>query len=380
MKFADIVGQTTVKEHIKKTIESGKVSHATMFAGPPGSGKLAAALATAQYMLCSNPQNGEPCGQCSSCKKVETFNHPDIIFIYPTISSSKFKQNYSNNFIEEWQKMLSSSPYFSLSEWIEKISGGQSNKQASIFKDDSEEIIRRLSVKSFESANRFIIIWHADKMNNVAANKILKILEEPQPNTYFILTTENPDNILPTIISRTQLVKFSAVKTTEILDWLQKKYKNLEEWQKINISKLADGNVIYARQLAELYMQNKSLEFFSLFVELTRNAYKRDFEKINDLVLQIDELPVEQQKTFIVYMTRMFRAAFLFSKKLPELTLLTDDEVEFIKNFSKVTNQKNIENIYNILNESYYAVTRNANRKILWTNLIIKTGIFLRVK
>ncbi len=378
MRFSDIVGQEHIKEHLRTIVEQKKVSHAMMFAGPQGSGKLAMALAFAQYLNCSNPRNGEPCGVCNNCRKIESFNHPDLIFIYPTISSSKHKQHYSNNYIQEWQGMLSASPYFSLSEWLEKISGGQTNKQASIFKDDSEEIIRRLSVKSFESENRIIIIWQADKMNTVAANKILKILEEPQPNTYFILTTELPDIILPTIISRTQLVKFSGVKTTKILEWVQQKYPGLKEWQQINISKLADGNVIYAKQLAELYSRNETLEFFNMFVNLTRNAYIADFLKINDLVLSIDEMTTEQQKAFINYMTRMFRSAYLFNAKLPELTLLTEEETEFIKKFSKFVTIKNIENIYNLLNDTYYALTRNANKKILWTNTIIKIGIYLR--
>jgi DNA polymerase-3 subunit delta' len=378
MKFSDIVGQESIKDYLRKIVEQQKVSHALMFAGPQGSGKLATALAFAQYLICSNPQNGEPCGVCNSCRKIESFNHPDVIFIYPTISSTKHKHNYSNNYIKEWQEMLKNSPYFSLSEWLEKITGGQTNKQASIFKDDSEEIIRRLSVKSFESENRIIIIWQADKMNSVAANKILKILEEPQPNTYFILTTEKPDAILPTIISRTQLIKFPSVKTSKILEWLEAKYPELKEWQQINISKLADGNVIYARQLAELYLKNESLEFFNLFVELTRNAYAYNFLRINDLVLRIDELTAEQQKVFINYMIRIFRGAYLYNLNLPELTLLTNDEIEFIKKFSKFVSAKNIESIYKLLNQTYYAISRNANKKILWTDTIIKTGILLR--
>jgi len=277
MKFADIAGQEEVKQHLRAIVDNGKVSHAMMFAGPQGSGKLPMAITFAQYLNCENPQNGEPCGKCTSCKKIESFNHPDIIFIYPTISSSKHNRNYSVNFISQWQEMLKNSPYFSLQDWISHISGGQTNKQASIFKDDSIEIIRRLSVKSFESRNRIIIIWQAEKMNAVAANKILKILEEPQPNTYFILTTDLPDTILPTIISRTQMVKFQKVKTPDLLHWIKKHHPTLSEQQLINVARLADGNVNYAQQLASLYENNEAFEMLDLFKSISRNAYNITF-------------------------------------------------------------------------------------------------------
>ncbi len=380
MKFKDIAGQKEVKQHLRTIVDNGKISHALMFAGPQGSGKLPMAITFAQYLNCKNPQNGEPCGQCSSCKKIESFNHPDLIFIYPTITSSKHKHNYSLNFVSQWQEMLKKSPYFGLQEWISHIAGGQTNKQASIFKDDSIEILRRLSVKSFESKNRIIIIWQAEKMNPVAANKILKILEEPQPNTYFILTTDLPDTILPTIISRTQMVKFGKVKTPDLLEWVKKHYPRLSETQLINVSRLADGNVIYAKQLAELYEHNEAFEMLDLFKTISRNSYKHNFIEINNLVNQIDEMSSEQQKTLITYMIRMIRGSYLINKSLPELTLFTDEEKEFATNFSKFIHDHNIEQLYKLLNDTHFGITRNANKKILWTHTIIKMGSLLRLK
>ncbi len=380
MFFKDIVGQQNIKDHLLSIAKSGKVSHAQLFVGPEGSGKLPMAIAFAQYINCENPVGNEPCGVCRSCKKMARYTHPDIIFVYPTISSSKYKVNYSINFIEHWQEALISSPYISLNEWIKKISGGQGNKQASIFKDDSETIIRRLSVKSFEAQNRVIIIWHAEKMNAVAANKILKILEEPQPNTYFILTTDTSDLLLPTILSRTQMLKFPKVNTQDILHWLTKNYPELKETQIISISKLAEGNIIRARQLVEMFLNDEKFELLELFKQLMRSAYKLNFLEINTLLQNIEDLSTEQQKEFLEYMVRMFRESYLYNIKMLELSSLTDEEKDFVKNFSVFVHNGNIETIYSTLNYAYRSIKRNANKKILWTNLIIKLGSYLRVK
>jgi len=380
MKFADIAGQKDIKKHLQTIVDNKKVSHAIMFSGPQGSGKFAMALAFAQYLNCENHTNGEPCGQCVNCKKIETFNHPDIVFVFPTINSKKNTRNYSINFIEQWQEMLKKTPYFNLQEWISYITKEQTNKQATIFKDDIIEINRRLSVKPFETTNRIIIIWQADKMNTIAANKILKILEEPQPNTYFILTTEHPDAILPTIISRTQIIKFPKVKTQDVVDWIKSKYPQLNEIQVINISRLADGNIIYAKQLAELFLNDETFEMLDLFKTIARNAYKNNFLEIGNIVNKISEMSSEQQKELITYMLRIIRVSYLINKSLPELTLITNDEKEFATKFSKFINDNNIDSFYKLLNKTYFDITRNANKKILWTNTILHIGSLLKIK
>lgn len=207
--FNDIIGQEQVKRRLIQEVQEGRIAHAQLFCGPVGSGKLPLALAYARYLCCPNRTATDACGTCPSCVKWEKLVHPDVHFIFPIVNKAKSpKVSVCNDFLPQWRQQLIANPYFYLSHWLDDMDA--ENKQAQIFTQESEEIIRKLSLKSSEGGYKVTIVWMAEKMNEACANKLLKLFEEPPARTVFLLITETPDMILPTIQSRTQRINITA--------------------------------------------------------------------------------------------------------------------------------------------------------------------------
>ena len=221
MKFADIIGQSALKEHLVRSVESGRISHAQLFTGPAGAGTLPLAIAYAQYINCRNRKDGDSCGQCPSCRQIEQLAHPDLHFVFPVNKQGKKSGEVvistAREFVELWREMFAKTGgYFSPRQWFDALNLGKTLKGV-ISAKESEEIIRRLGFKSFESEYKTMIIWLPETMNEEAANRILKILEEPWDKTLFILVSERPDQLLKTILSRTQEVAVPRLTTEDLL-------------------------------------------------------------------------------------------------------------------------------------------------------------------
>ena len=221
MFFKDIIGQEEAKRRLIKEAKEGKIAHARLFCGPEGIGKLPLAIAFARYLSCQNPGEDDACGTCPNCIKYNKLAHPDLHFVFPVIKK-KNKDTVSDDYIAEWRAFVGQNPYFNLNMWLEEM--GAENQQAQIFVKESDEIVRKLSLKSSQGGYKIMIIWLPEKMNTECSNKLLKLLEEPPTQTIFLLVSENPDMLLATIQSRTQRFSLYGIEEDKIANKLQEQY------------------------------------------------------------------------------------------------------------------------------------------------------------
>ncbi len=371
MLFKDIVGQERVKQRLIHSVVQGRISHAQLFLGPEGCGKLALAIAYAQFLACENRGTSDACGTCPSCLKYEKLIHPDLHFVYPvSTTKSIIKNPVSNDFIQEWRSALLENPYLSLSQWYERI--GIENKQGIISRSESHEMIRILNLKSYESEFKIMILWMPEKMNQVAANKVLKILEEPPPKTLFILVSENTHTFLPTILSRTQIVKIPRIDGQSMTLAL-KESDMLPPEELQNIVKLANGNLLMARNLID---ERAEIEFhLTQFTTMMRLTYKGKIADIQQWIDDLIALGREKQKHFLLYATRMIRENFmlnLMGGNDHEMIYLTAQETAFSKNFSPFIREKNVAQIVDELNKAHANISANANSRIVLLDLCLK--------
>src|SRR5664279_501522 len=248
MNFSRIPGQKEIKEKLIRSVKEERVSHAQLFAGPEGCGSMALALAYAQYLSCENRNDHDSCGVCKSCVKYEKLIHPDLHFVFPVIKGKKATDPVSDTYIEEWREFVNKSPYFSLNSWMDFIEVG--NSQGMIFASEASEIIKKLSLKTFESDFKIMIIWLPEKMHQATANKLLKMIEEPPEKTLFILVSEEPDKVIPTILSRCQLVKIPSFLTPDVKKYLTE-ILNVPLEKAEDICRVSNGNITRAIELCE---------------------------------------------------------------------------------------------------------------------------------
>ncbi len=374
MQFSEILGQEHIKSHLTKSANLGRIPHAQLFVGPEGSGTLPMAIAYAQYLICSN-QNGENSGSNEACNlKFQKTSHPDLHFIYPTVSTEEVKTKpKSIDFITEWRQFLEQNKYGSLFDWYQIL--GVKNKQGEIRVDDAQEILKLLALKSFEGGYKVMIIWMADKLNIAASNKLLKLLEEPTDRTVFILISENEEDIIQTIRSRCQVLHFNGLPEKIIADALISN-QNMEPKAALKIAHQAQGN--YNKALQLLQTDNESTFFEKWFVDWVRAAFraKGNAAAIQDLIQwseQIAGLGRETQKKFLEFCIEMFRQALLLNYQAPNLVYMEPKVEKFkLENFAPFVNGNNINDIFKELSDAMYHIERNGNAKIILTDLSIK--------
>jgi DNA polymerase-3 subunit delta' len=374
MQFTEILGQEYIKNHLTKSAELGRIPHAQLFIGPEGSGTLAMAIAYAQYVLCQNA-NGQNCGQNESCNiKFDKLSHPDLHFVYPTVSTEDVKSKpKSIDFIADWRSFVLQNPYGGLFEWYDVL--GVNNKQGEIRVDDAQEILKSLALKSYEGGYKIMIIWMADKMNIAASNKLLKLLEEPPEKTIFLLISEQEETIIQTIRSRCQIVHFGGLPEKIIAEALVVK-KQIEPELAATIAHQAQGN--YNKALQLISKNSDRYPFEQWFVTWVRAAFKAkgNAAAIHDLIQwseQIASLGRETQKKFLEFCIEMFRQAMLLNYESPSLVYLEPKVEKFkLANFAPFVNGNNIIILFNELSEAIYHIERNGNAKIILTDLSIK--------
>jgi len=372
MKFKEVIGQHILKKQLIRTVTENRVSHAQLFAGPEGSGNLSLALAFAQYISCENRSEHDSCGICKSCIKYAKLVHPDLHFVFPVINTSSNPKAVSENYIHEWRKAILENSYLSLNNWIEIIAS--ENKQGGIFEKESGEILYKLNLKTYESDYKIMIIWMAEKMHTVTANKLLKIIEEPPSKTLFILVSENPDQILSTILSRCQYVKVPPIDTEDIQKALE--HFETDKPRILEISRIAAGN--YLKALDLIHSGDEDQNFFGLFVNLMRNSYKRD---VIDLVRWSEETALigrEKQKKFLNGCLHLIRENFVMTEVNGSLGYLNKKEAEFSEKFHPYINQNNIESISNEFNLALHHIESNGNSKIIFLDLALKMSKLIK--
>jgi len=374
MQFSEILGQQHLKNHLIQSASSGRIPHAQLFVGPEGCGALAAAIAYAQYILCTNSGPDNTGGNESCNLKFTHFSHPDLHFVYPTVTTEDVKKNpKSLDFLTEWREFLASNPYGSLFDWYQIL--GVKNKQGEIRVEDAKEILKALALKSFEGGYKVMIIWMADKLNPEASNKILKLLEEPEPMTVFILITENEEDILQTIRSRCQVLHFHGIPEKIIADTLVSR-ENMAPRDALLLARQAQGN--FNKALHLLHQDSEETPFEEWFVQWVRAAFraKGNASAINDLIAwseTIAGLGRETQKKFLNFCIDIFRQALLLNYQASPLVYFEPKVDKFkLENFAPFVNDKNISEIFTELSDAIYHIERNGNAKIILTDLSIK--------
>lgn len=374
MLFSEILGHEYNKNHLLKSAAQGRIPHAQLFIGPEGCGTLPMAIAYSQYILCQN-YGEENIGGNEACNlKFDHFSHPDLHFIYPTVTTDDVKSKpKSIDFINDFRQFLKENPYGGLFDWYQLL--GVKNKQGEIRVDDAQEILKSLALKSYEGGYKVIIIWMADKMNIAASNKLLKLLEEPTDKTVFILISENEEAIIQTIRSRCQVIHFNALPEKIIEEGLILKH-NIDSKIAVKIAHQAQGNFNKALQL--LSDDGEDSYFEKWFVDWVRAAFraKGNAAAIQDLINwsdQITGLGRETQKKFLDFCINMFRQALLLNYETPKLVYLEPKVDKFkLENFAPFVNGNNIQDIFKELSDAMYHIERNGNAKIILTDLSIK--------
>ncbi|WP_298262815.1 DNA polymerase III subunit delta' [uncultured Lutibacter sp.] len=377
MNFSEILGQEHLKNHLVKSTDNGRISHAQLFVGKEGSGVLPTAIAYAQYILCSTSSNKEACAL--KCKKLQ---HPDLHFAFPVSTNETVKSKpVSNLFLDEWRKFVTTNPYGNLFEWLQTL--GIENKQGQIGVDEADEIVKSLKLKSYEGGYKVMIIWMAEKMNAATANKLLKLLEEPPKKTVFLLIAENEEQIITTIKSRCQILQFPLLSETDIIKGLVER-EGTDPPIAQNIAQQADGN--FNKALHLLHNDNTDEQFEQWFITWIRAAFKA---KGNAAVIKnliewsetIAKTGRETQKRFLNYCLQFFRQAMLLNYGTEELVFLQPKSPNFkLENFAPFVHSGNIIEITKELNDALYHIERNGNPKIILLDLSIKLTRLLHQK
>ena len=378
MYFSDIVGQESLKEQLIQTVHEKRVSHARLFLGSEGSGSLPLAIAYAQFVNCTSRGEREPCGKCLSCVKFNKLAHPDLHFVFPVVKTDKIKAPVSDHYIEKWREAVKANPYMTYNQWLEQMV--DDNKQGGIFVDESREILKKLSFKTYEAEYKVMIIWLAEKMNQQTANKLLKILEEPPEKTLFLLIAESADHILPTILSRTQISRVPKIDTQSLTDYLVA--SGLCDHKKaLNAAHISNGNLAAALQV--LQSAEESDDFLKMFIQLMRTCWSVWSRKqaMLDLLAwcdQITQLGREQQKAFLLYCLRMVRENFALNRQQPSLAFLTDAENDFSKKFNTFIHPNNVHQLANELNTAHFHIASNGNKNLVFLDLACKIVVLMK--
>ncbi|GAA4337597.1 DNA polymerase III subunit delta' [Mucilaginibacter gynuensis] len=362
MQFKQIVGQHAVKQRLLNSVKENRVSHAQLFLGPEGSGSLALAVAYAQYLSCEDKQPDDSCGVCSSCRKYQKLMHPDLHFSYPFFA--KHKDDTALSFIEQWRDAFINHPYISLDIWRNYLDA--ENKQANINIAECHQIIKKLSLKPFESQYKILILWLPEYLDK-EGNSLLKIIEEPQPNTLFLLVAQNQDQILNTILSRTQLIKVPVLGYDDIKQHMLAEHHQTEN-AAAEIAYLSNGNITEALSM----LQQDTKSYHQLFVQWLRMCITNKGIEIVGFVDGLSKMGRENQKNFLRYGVSFIRECCLLLAGADSLVHLPAQELETAQKMIKVMPLPATQAISAELEKAHYHVERNANPKILFLDVSLQ--------
>lgn len=382
MRFADIIGHEALKEHLARSVDSGRISHAQLFTGISGAGTLPLAIAYAQYIHCHNRQNGDSCGVCPACQQIEALEHPDLHFVYPVNKQGKKSGEVvistAREFTDKWREIIASTGgYFTPQQWFDTLNLGKTLK-GMITAKEAEEIIRRLGFKSFESEYKTMIIWLPETMNEEAANKLLKILEEPWDKTIFILVTERADRLLKTILSRTQEVTVPRLTTEELLPIALKSESDSVKAQ--NIARLATGDIIELRRLLGQSTDEAREENFAHFCTVMRLSYNDKHLELINWADEVATLSRERQRGMLTEFSRLLREAFMINAGLSQISYLWGEEAAFCRKFAPFIDDKNIEPIVEQIEQATREINQNGNPRIVFTHFALAVSKYIRKK
>lgn len=370
MKFSDITGHKEIINSLKSFVDSGKIPHAMLFSGATGIGKFRTARAFAQYLHCKNHKDHDSCGTCPSCLQHQNHNNPDLHFIYPVVKKDGVL--ISKDLIEPWREMLDTNSYMPVEKWNDLIKAG--NSQPAIYVNESEEILNRASLSAFQEDFKIFIVWLPEKLRPEAANKLLKIIEEPFEDTVFILVSNNDSNILPTIQSRTQRFNFKPLSEKEIQSLLIE--KGVDRQMAEDSARLAGGSLQKADEIA--CHPEELIEFNNLFKEMMRAAYGLRAKTLKELSETAAGFGREKLIRFLTYCGRLIRENYIYNLNIPDLVLMTADEAEFSSRFAPFIHDGNVEALSEEVARAAHDIERNGNSKIVLYDMMLLVSRLVR--
>lgn len=364
MKFSNIPGLEEVKSLLIEAVKNNHSAHAQLFVGAEGALNLPLALAYATYLHCENKGEGDSCGTCSACSKNNKYIHPDTHFVFPlsNVKSDKDEERFKAEILKSWRAFLLEQPFGNLDDWTGYYGG--EDKQALISREESREIIKTLSLKPFESPHKVMIIWQPELMHPSAANGILKILEEPAAHTFFILVTNAADRLLPTIISRTQVVTVPLLKDEEIESHLITAHQ-VNSVKASKITQLAEGNMNHALRLID----NEEEDLAKQFSEWMRDCFKKSYAPLVARAEEFHALDKLSQRNLLIYSVNVMRETLLRISGATGMNRSRGDELKFIQDFSKVMTLDKIEKSFTLMSDANYHLERNGSAKMIFLHL-----------
>lgn len=387
MQFKDIIGQEALKERLINSVKEKRISHAQMFLGNGTVGKFALAFAYAQYINCTDKQDADSCGECGSCRKYAAMSHPDLFFSYPVntnhtstsrLTETKVKKDpISLDFLVDWKSYIDEvQGYPDLFQWYQRI--GIENKQGFISREEARKIAHQLQYKAVEAEYKVLIVWNVEKMNEVASNALLKLIEEPPDNTLIFLIANEKEKLLPTVLSRVQTILVPPIENEKLQAYLLEKNPKLTENDLRNIASLAGGDVFKASEIISNSAEMR--ENFDLFVEWMRLCYKKgSLEGIKTWVEKASKFGREKQKSFLSYSLRMVRESLLLNYGNDKLVKIMLHEELFLVKFAPFIHLRNAPLIQKMLDQAIYEIERNASSISLFADLSLQMSQLLKM-
>lgn len=369
MKFSDITGHIATIDSLRRLADNDRIPHAILIGGPSGVGKMRLARAFINYIYCQNRHDGDSCGSCPACLQNDHHNNPDVHFIMPRTGGDK---KNTDAFLAQWNEFLDHHSYMPPEEWPILIEAG--NAQPIIYRNDAEELARTASLSSYAYRYKTYVIWLPEKMNQQCGNALLKLLEEPYPDTLFILVSNEPDQLLPTIFSRTQRFHLSPLSDSEIAEQLGK--AGIPGADAVEAARLAEGSMLRAIDIAGEGGEMK--EFSAFYMQMMRLAYSRQVAGLRMLGDAIAATGREKNARYLGYCARMTRENFIFNLRQPQLSSQTQDEINFSVRFSPFVNHRNVEAMIGEIERARGDILRNANAKLVMFDMMLRMMYHLR--
>ena len=379
MRFADIIGQDDLKRHLAQSVDAGRVSHAQLFTGLSGSGALALAVAYVQYLCCRHRRDGDSCGECPDCKQIASLAHPDLHLVFPVNKQGKKSGEVmrSDEFLPLFRTLFDErGGYVSPQDWYDRLDLGKTLK-GMIAAREADEIIRKLSFKSFEADYKTMLIWRPEAMNEEAANKILKILEEPWERTLFILVSEQPDRLVPTIISRTQEVCVPRI-APDVLERVAAGKGVSDPLQARNMARLAGGDLLELNHLVAGESDALRKENFDLFCGLMRLSYNDKHLELVSWAEDAAQLSREQQRAFLRDAARLLRESYMLHAGIREISYLWGEELAFCSKFAPFVGSQNIEPLIAEIESASAQIAQNGNPTIVFTHFALSVSKMIK--
>ena len=373
MYFKDIIGQEEIKRHLIQTAQSGVLPHAQLFTEPGGSGAFALALAYARYVNCSRRTDTDACGQCPSCLKYDELAHPDLHFVFPIVAKKERKKEICDDYLQEWRAFLHDHTYFGIDQWLDAMDAG--NSQALIYSKESDEIIRKLSLKIYEADYRVLLVWLPEKLHVSCANKLLKLIEEPPAHTLILMVSEQPDLILGTIQSRTQRINIPRILPEDLAKAMQSRYGLSPEDAPYD-SSLANGN--YLKAVEAISVNEETMFFLEQFKTVMRNSWARNVKAMKEQADILASIGREKQKNYLAYCQRLVRENFIYRFQAPELNYMNREEAAFAVKFSPYVNERNVIDLMDELAKAELHISQNVNSKMVFFDLALRITVLIR--